>query len=370
LVKNLDIKLSRAQKMLDEAKAEAAKKGVTSHPDFDEVEASISKAEKQIAEAKSGFAETQAAAAATAKEVNADVKALKADYDRVSPLFDKAPGVAIHYNDLKPAEELIGGIEDFEKNEIPKLKPKLEAFAAKYGSTEEAIDQKADSMGYVRTTYRASYPYTSLVEGIENVQKTRTVMADDLVRRAKEMMDRAESGIHDFYRIQNHKTVKEWGQMAVRYDEENPRVKEFMAGLDAWIEKDMQSIKAKIDKAIWPKQAGNAPDDAAKLTKVAHDFLQKEADKAAGKGKEGRKILAVVITGPWRVFKKNILDEPIQYGLPIVSGEQRESEKELNLARVYQGTMLTEEHKGVKMAPPFIGAAVGDSYYIRPSAVK
>ncbi len=70
------------------------------------------------------------------------------------------------------------------------------------------------------------------------------------------------------------------------------------------------------------------------------------------------------------MFKKNLLEEPIQYGLPIVSAEQVESEKELDLARVYEGTLLTEEYKGVKTAPPFIGAAVGDSYYIRPSAVK
>jgi hypothetical protein len=49
---------------------------------------------------------------------------------------------------------------------------------------------------------------------------------------------------------------------------------------------------------------------------------------------------------------------------------QHQSEKALNLARVYQLTMLTEEFKGVKIAPPFIGSAVGNSYYIRPSQVR
>lgn len=370
VVKNLDAKLSYAKKMLDEAKKEAAKKGVSSHPDFDEVEAKIAEAEKRVAEAKSGYKEAKAAEAAQAVEVDADVKALKAEYDRVSPLLEKATGVAIYYNDLKPAEELIGKIEDFEKNDIPKLKPAMEAFTSKYGSTKDEIDKKADSMGYVGTYYRASFAYTQLAEGIANVAKTRTVMADDLVRRAREMMDHAGSGIHDFGRIENQNRIKAYGLMAARYDAESPRVKEFTAGMEDWVQKDLKALNAKIDKATLPGRAANAPDDSDALTKVAHDFLQKEADKEAAKGKEGRKVLAVVITGPWRVFKKNLLGEPIQYGLPIVSAEQAESEKGLNMARVYQGTLLTEEYKGVKMAPPFIGAAVGDSYYVRPSAVK
>jgi hypothetical protein len=78
----------------------------------------------------------------------------------------------------------------------------------------------------------------------------------------------------------------------------------------------------------------------------------------------------VVVTGPWRVFKKNILGEPIQYNLPIATAVQTESEKNQNLARVYLSTMLTHEMKGVEKAPPYLGATVGDSYYIRPSAVK
>ena len=80
--------------------------------------------------------------------------------------------------------------------------------------------------------------------------------------------------------------------------------------------------------------------------------------------------MAVVVTGPWRVFKKNLLGEPIQYNLPILCAVDYESDKDLNVARVYDSTLLTEEYKGVKMAPPFLGATVGNSYYIRPSALK
>ncbi|MFO8163104.1 MAG: hypothetical protein R6T98_01060 [Desulfatiglandales bacterium] len=107
------------------------------------------------------------------------------------------------------------------------------------------------------------------------------------------------------------------------------------------------------------------------LAQKAKAFLQKEEEKlAAEKGKELSKVLKVVVTGPWRVFKKNILGEPIQYTLPIATVVQNETEKKEDLTRVYLSTMLTQEMKGVKKAPPYLGATVGDSYYIRPSAVK
>ena len=141
-------------------------------------------------------------------------------------------------------------------------------------------------------------------------------------------------------------------------------------GIDAWIAEDTKALSDKIDKAAWAAQADNAPEDAADLAGVILEFLQKRIGQTGGPINNPRKMLAVVITGSWRVFKKNLLDEPIQYGLPILGAVQLESEKSQNLARVYELTMLTDEFKGVKMAPPFIGSAVGNSYYIRPSALK
>jgi hypothetical protein len=225
-------------------------------------------------------------------------------------------------------------------------------------------------MGYSDPYYRASFAYTEMTKGIENVKKTRTVMADDLIRRATDMKEQTSKGIHDFARVKQHKRIKEWGALAAKFDTENPRVKAFNGVLDAWIADDLKVLNAKIDKAKFPKQASDAPGNAKKLASVIKKFLQKEEDARMAEGKEAGRVLAVVITGPWRIFKKNILGEPIQYNLPIATAKQVENEKSLNLTRVYLGTMLTEEMKGVKKAPPFIGATVGNSYYIRPSAVK
>ena len=371
LVENMKKSLESARKNLESGRAEAAKKGVTSHPEFDAIEAGIREAEQKIAEAGEGVAQAKQAAAASSGEVTADVEALKAEYDRVLPVLEKATGSVIYYNDLETAAALAEQIEGFERNDLAGVRERMAAFASKYGSTEAEIDEKADAMGYVNNYYRASYPYTELAKGIENVARTRTVMADDLVRRAEEMKTRTGKGIHDFARLDQHARIKAWGLTAARFDPDNPRVKAFNDGVDAWVEADAKALYAKIDKAAFPKQAADAPKDAGKLAREAKAFLQKEEDKlAAEKGKEVSKVLAVVVTGPWRVFKKNILGEPIQYNLPVATAVQTESEKKKDLARVYLSTMLTHEMKGVKKAPPYLGATVGDSYYIRPSAVK
>ncbi len=371
LIKNMNKYLENAQKNLQMGRTEAAKKGVDTHPQFEALEAGIQEAGQKIAQAEKGVAESKKKGAAAAGEVNADVETLKVSYDRVQPVFEKATGSTIYYNDLAAAEALLQQIEQFEKTDMPEINEKLAVFREKYGSTKDEIDQKADAMGYVNNYYRASFFYLQLSQGVQNVQKTRNVMADDLIRRAEEMKARTSKGVHDFARLKQQARIVAWGEMAARFDPENPRVKGFNEEVKAWVAADAKALNAKIDKAQFPKMSKDAPKDALKLAREAKVFLQKEEDKlAASKGKEVSKVLAVVVTGPWRVFKKNILGEPIQYNLPIATAVQTKSEKEQNLVRVYLSTMLTHEMKGVKKAPPYLGATVGDSYYIRPAALK
>ena len=65
LVDNIEKKLVQVRESLAEAKKLAAEKGVTSHPDFDAVDAKIGNAEMSIASAKSGHEANKAAAAAS-----------------------------------------------------------------------------------------------------------------------------------------------------------------------------------------------------------------------------------------------------------------------------------------------------------------
>jgi hypothetical protein len=318
-------------------------------------------------QAKSGDMKAKATATACSEEVNADVKTLKAEYDRVSSVLDRATGKVIYYNDLKPAEELIVQIEDFERNELDKLKQNLEAFARKYGTTKDEIDKKAGSMGYTGRG-RASFAYTELRKGIGNLEKTRVVMAEDLLKKCNRMLTPGRT-IHDFYVAEHYGEVKAWIKMASRYDSENPKVKEALGTIDQRIAKGMKAFHAKIDKRTWPEHAANAPKNAEELATAAVTWFKNSPDWGKN-SKEPRKPLGVVVTGPWSIQEKNILGEPIMYGLPILLAFQVDSDKELNVARVYSLTMRTVEKRGVKMEPPFDHVTVGNSYFIRSDKVK
>ncbi len=369
LVGNIEAKLPEIRSTLDQAKSLAAAKGVTSHPDFDSAEARLREAEQAVAQAKGQYEEDKAAAAARSGEVGADVAALKAAYDRVSSIFDAATGTVIYYNDLEPVEKLIIQIEDFENSDLPGLKQALDAFAAKYGSTREEIDGKADAMGY-SGDYRASFPYIESTEGIANVAKTRVVMAEDLVANANQRLANTREGsAHDFFVGEQYAVVKAWLEMAARYDAENPKVKEARAGIDQQIAEGMKSFNAEIDKRTWPGHASNAPKNAEALAQAALDWFKTSPDWGK-RPQDARRPLAVAVKGPWSVQATNILGEPIMYGLPVLLAVEVESDKALNVARVYDLTMRTVEQRGVKMEPPFDSITVGNSYYIRPSAVK
>jgi len=367
LVKRVEEKLAEIRGLLDEARKLAAQKGVASHPEFDRLEAELTSAGGKAAQARGGYEKQKAEAGARAGEVDADVAALKSELDQVSPVFQAASGAAIYYNDLKPVEELIVKIEGFERKELPEIRQKMEAFARKYGSTAEAIDTKAQSGGY-SGQQRASYPYTELAKGIENVGKTRTAMAESLVDKARAQLD-GMAKAHDFSMAEQLAGVKAWIATAARYQSDNPAVVQARAAIDQQIAQAMQDFNARIDKRTWPGQAANAPSNADELRKAALEWFKNSPDWGR-REKEPRRPLAVVVTGPWSIQERNIVGEPTMYGLPVLLAVEVDSDKDLKVARVFALTMRTAERVGVKMEPPFDHVTVGDSYFMRSSAVK
>lgn len=367
LVKRIEEKLVEIKGLLEEAKKEAAQKGVASHPEFDRVEAELKSAGNKVAQAKGGYEKDKAESTAKSKEVDADVAALKSELDRVSPVFQAANGAVIYYNDLKPVEELIVRIEGFEKSELSGIKEKMQAFAQKYGSTGEEIDKKAQSSGY-SGQQRASFSYTELAKGIENVRKTRVVMAENLVDKVNERL----AGIgkaHDFSVADQLAEVKTWLKMAVRYQSDSPKVLQAQADIDQQIARAMQDLNARIDKRTWPGQAADAPSNAGDLRSAALDWFKNSPDWGK-REKDPRRPLAVIVTGPWSIQQRNVLGEPVMYGLPVLLAVEVDGDKELKVARVFVLTMRTAEKAGVKMEPPFDHVTVGDSYFIRASEVK
>ena len=180
---------------------------------------------------------------------------------------------------------MIGLIENFEAKEKAGVEQALAEFSAKYGSSAEQIEAKAKSMGY-SGNYRASYAYTELTKGLENIAKTRTVMADDLVRRAGEMKGRIKKGMHDFFRVKHYTMLKEWAASADRLDKDNPRVKDFQAGLDSWIKQDMADLNGKIDKGDLAETGLRRPGRRGQVGRRGDGLYAEGVGQGSGQGQD------------------------------------------------------------------------------------
>ena len=367
LVSRIASALGAIRKQLDKARQAAAEKDVTSHPSFDEAESQLVVMNEKAADAKEKFSHQQDMVKAQVQQIEADVLMLKEKYDLLNQILGAATGTVIYYNDLPPARKLLEQLNSFDANDRAALFALVTSFAGKYGSTQEEIDKKASAMGYVGEYYSASYHYLELLTGLDKIGSTRTVMAEDLARKANEMT-RSSDKTHNFFQLEQYEKAREYLDLAQQFDRNNSLVQNMATTIDQSIADGMEQFSAKIDKQTWPQQAFDAPGDAKKLAKTAKEWFEKSPDWGS-REQNPYTILAVVVSGPWSIQKKNLLDEPIMYGLPVAVAVQKENDRKNNVARVFSLTLRTKEMRSVKMEPPFDYATVGGSYYIRPAAI-
>ncbi len=351
-----------ARTLLDKAKADAAAAGMAAHPDLAAMEATLEAFPARLKSTSDAVAAAQTVRKSAADEIARDIEVLQKEAERLrEKVFSKAGGAVIYYNDLEPVKAQLVVIEAFEAQDRENAQKLLDEFRAKYGATEDEIRASTDDMDAV-------YAVRTMADGIANVAKTRTAMADDLAGKIAQRLE-GLARAHDFSRLERHAELRAWLAMAQAYDKESPRVKELTERLEGLLADDVHKMQEQIAARTWPAHAANAPDNAAELARVAVEWFKN--DEGWGRNpKQPYTVLAVAVTGPWSVQARNILGEPTMYGLPVKLAVQRESDKAQKLARVFVLTMRTGEAKGIAMAPPFDHVTVGDSYLMNADAVK
>lgn len=201
--------LPQLKSAFDALKAEADKAGAGEHPDIIEAQKKATDLPEQVKKLR-GTTEKEAADQADAQQgVDADLAKLKAEAERLrEKIFNRAGGNPIYYNDLKPVRELLPAIEDFEKNDKDAAQKLVDDFKAKYGATREEIDKRIGE---------PVYAFDTLSKGIANVAKTRTAMAEDLLKQVARRVDGLEH-LHDFYRLDGHGSIRECLDIAAKFD--------------------------------------------------------------------------------------------------------------------------------------------------------
>ena len=353
---------------LEDARAAAANKGVSTHPALDEAAANLASALDVNTQIQGAYKAGAAAAASAEKAVAGDSEALKALHQEMrTRIFDRATGNIPYYSTPEDVEELLVAIESFERTEKTSLERTLAGFEAKYGKTQQEVEKSTGD-------WQASHSYEELKKGIINVGKTREVMAEDLVKKYEDGFTRL-ADIHDFYKVKQAIENKKYIDMATRFSPENEKAKNAHAGYQQRVDAALRDFHAAVDKRKWSGNSGNAPSNAPELAQAALKFFREDIEwgrrdkHPSAKDKEIWNALAVSITGPWSVQGKNVLGQPIMFGVPALVAIEVANEKELNLVRVFDVTMRTEEKEGVKQSPPFVSVTVGNSYYIRRSAL-
>jgi hypothetical protein len=341
----------------------AAKQDAGDHPDF-------AVASREITEFKDKYPDAAKAAAEYVTGVRAGREAVQKDCDALvaaflkarDEYFNSASGYPKSFHEAAPAREFLEQIRAFESRERDQLLRHMEAFAAKYGASESAIDQQVQALGYAGN-WRAGAAYAGIAEGIANVARTRVVVCEELVERAGESLSRLPK-MHDFFREQGHAAIRELVEVAALYDPENARMSEFRAGLAGLLADDAAAFARKIDAREWKATRKGSEKEA----KAAEHYLKGSEDWAR-RAKDPYTVLGVSITGDWSVQETDLLGRPIMYGVPAVFAVQLDADKPLDRARVFNVTFRTAEGANIKQEPPFHSITVGDSWLIRPAAL-
>jgi hypothetical protein len=155
--------------------------------------------------------------------------------------------------------------------------------------------------------------------------------------------------------------LREWLEMAARYNSDSPKVKEMNRSLDSRLKADIDQFNAGIDRRTWP---GNS---AGPIAEAALTYFTRSGEWF--KPPHPGKVLGVAIHGDWSVQERDILGNPIMFGIPVFVAALMDEEKETGLARVYDLTLRTEQKQGVKTEPPFSSDTVGSSFYIRADKI-
>ena len=190
-------------------------------------------------------------------------------------------------------------------------------------------------------------------------------MAEDLAEGAAHRI--RSPGIHDFYVRENYQDARNWLSMAAKFSPDNALVKKEQQTIDSRIDPGLKAFYKRIDARTWPPES--AADGSSEHQSVAKDYFVQSKDWAK-REKEPYTVLDLMVSGPWSVQKTDLFKNPIMYGLPVIVAVELEKDKKDNLARVFHMTLRTPESASPQAAPPFTSDTVGNSYFIRKSAIK
>lgn len=342
-------KIDSLPALLEKVAEMAAEEGATEHPDYlavkEHASAVSERAAKELAKTRESV-EKQKAGMAAAGEAAEAMNKLWEDCD--GKYFTPISNLS-YENDIEKISEAFRLLTEYSGNKS-QITETLADFEAKYGSDRDAIEKATGGM-------EAVYPWEKFKKAMIDIE----LVPGRLGEKVKEMIDHELSslaGSHDFFRLEKHAAIIKLEEFCIK------NIPGYSPAVDiaGKLAEDRKLFDAKIEGKAWPASKGSDADRAGAL-----DYLKNTWGKDE---KREYTVLGTVITGEWSVQKKDLIGQPVMYGLPVLLAVQTPEDQAHGLARVFILTLRTSEGAGVKMSPPFASDTVGDSYFIRADKIK
>ena len=357
---------SRARQKLEQAKQLAAAEGITDRPEFSELEQRLAAVDALVVSDTAKVDQQAQQNASKGAAMKADFESLQAARETSENALGKyAGGKAIYYNKLEEADAMLVAIEKFESNDKQALLQQQKDFGKKYGTTAEEIDSNAKAVDYSPMYHAPSAAYLGITELIQQTDQGKVAMAEDLATRSAQMI--TSPNIHDFFVRENYQDARSWLSLAAKFSPDNALVRKEQQTIDSRIDAGLKVFYERIDARTWHPES--AASDSSENQSVAKDYFVQSKDWAK-RANDPYTVLDLKVSGPWSVQKKDLFNNPIMYGLPVIVAVELEKDKKDNLARVFHMTLRTPESTNPQTAPPFTSDTVGNSYFIRKTAIK
>lgn len=270
-------------------------------------------------------------------------------------------------------------IETYQLQTQPGVESQLAAFEAQYGKTPQAVDESyapllnmepgkrlPEALEELATKISGTYPVPERLlretrAELAGLQTTRVQTADFFVTQAKPTLEFLEKARPDQRRPSLLRLEKEL-RFAVSFDPANAEAKQLLGVVEDKLSASEELLEAWLDEQVFPTPAFefSGPGEKAELAAACLEWFRASPDWSGAKGEHP---FHVVVSGNWVVAKRNILGQPIQWGLPIYLALWKDDKPDL--ARVFSLTMVTQVAVGVAKSPPWKTCFVGSSYPMR-----
>ena len=352
---------------LDEVRKKAARQDIPAdHPAFVSIEQRIANARAAGAGQVVSLDERKADRASVAADIGSRLEAIDAAGNEVEERARADGGLALPAVNPTAAAHIEQLTRKLEAVEALRLEALATVAARTDGYGQDPVAavermEKESGASAVAARNAARYLAQTLPQEISDARLSAAQTIETLVASRMDAFDRGR--VQDFSFRQQLDELGATLDAAVKLAPDAPRLGQLRRRFQA----DRIGWEARWLAAIDKRQFEHHPDadTSAAILAGAEAFAERQW------GEDGRyEYQDLVVTGPWRVTKKDLLGRPTQYGLPVIVAVEDPRDSGRDVWRYFELTLVTPESAAPKQAPPFEGQHVGDSGYLRPGALN